>query len=113
MSKRCGRQLNAIARLSRKLSRDCKLRLMNAFIMSNFNFCSVVYHHCKISDTRKLEKLQERALRYVYDDFESEYKVLLQVARKPTLFEARQKIMMECVFKILHNMLPPMKTDFF
>ena len=53
MSNKWSRQLNAIARLSRKLSRECKLRLMKAFIMSNFNLCSIVYHHCKISDTHK------------------------------------------------------------
>ena len=43
--------------------------IMNAFIVSNFQICAVVYHHCNVYDARRLEKLQKRVLKYVYNHF--------------------------------------------
>jgi hypothetical protein len=45
--------------------------------MSNFNYCHVVWHFCGESNTKKMEKKQERALRFIYEDFNSDYDTLL------------------------------------
>jgi hypothetical protein len=34
-----------------------------SFIMSNFNYCPIVWHFCGETNTRKIEKIQERVLR--------------------------------------------------
>ena len=39
---------------------------VNCFIVSNIKFCPTVWHYWSISDTKKMEKIQERALRFVY-----------------------------------------------
>ena len=36
--------------------------------MSNFNYCPLVWHFCGEGNTKKLEKIQERALRFIYND---------------------------------------------
>ncbi len=41
--------------------------------MCHFNFCPLVWHFCSKLDTDKLERLQMRALRFVYTDYESDY----------------------------------------
>ena len=33
--------------------------------MSNFNYCPIVWHRCGETNTRKIEKIQERALRFI------------------------------------------------
>ena len=35
------------------------------------------------------------------------------VAKKTSLYEARHKVMIEFVYKILHDLLPPLKSDIF
>jgi hypothetical protein len=45
--------------------------------MSNFNYCPVVWHFCGESNTKKMEKIQERALSFIYGDFNSDYDTLL------------------------------------
>ena len=54
-----------------------------------------------MSDARKMERIQKRALRYVLTDFKSSYKDLLHMAGKPSLYAARQRSMLESVFKII------------
>ena len=47
-------------------------------MLSNFNFCPLSWHFCSEGNTKKIEKVQERALRFVYDDFVSTYEELLE-----------------------------------
>jgi predicted nuclease of predicted toxin-antitoxin system len=40
--------------------------------MSNFNYCLIAWHFCGETNTRKIEKIQERALRFIYEDYKSD-----------------------------------------
>ena len=51
--------------------------IMQAFILSNFNYCALIWHFCSESNTAKIEKIQERTLRLVLDDRISDYPTLL------------------------------------
>ena len=61
--------------------------------MSNFNFCPLAWHFCNKNNTSKLEKIQERALRFIYDDFVSSYDELLVKAKVPSLNIRRMRTM--------------------
>ena len=71
-------QLNILKRLGRYLDRLSKLTIFHTFILSNFNFCPLAWHFCTDKNSKKLEKVQERALRFVYDDYTSSYINLLE-----------------------------------
>ena len=45
--------------------------------MSNFNYCPLVWHFCGQVNNQKLEKIQERALRILFADYNSSYTELL------------------------------------
>ena len=74
---RASRQINALRRLSKYLSTDSKLRVYKSFISANFSYCPVVWLFCGKVNSLKLEKLQERALRLVYNDHINSYEDLL------------------------------------
>ena len=57
------------------------------------------------------KKIQERALRFVYEDFDSSYEELLNKAKIPTLHVGRLRIMALETFKILNNMSPPVLSS--
>ena len=68
ISKKVGKQLDVLCRQKNILSFRTKLCLYNSFIMSHFHYCSSIWHHCLKSDSKKLDRLHERALRYLYSE---------------------------------------------
>ena len=77
LCRKAGQQLYVLKRLSPFLSKLNRLTIFYTFILSNFNYCPQAWHFCNEKNSRKLEKIQERALRFVYDDFNSTYVDLL------------------------------------
>ena len=88
-----------------------RLSIFYTFILSNFIYCPLAWHFCTEKNLRKLEKIQERALRFVYDDFNSTYVDLLAKANVPSLHIRRLKTMAIETFKILNKMWPPVLSD--
>ena len=113
VSKKCSRQINVIARLSHHLSAQCKLKIFQAFVLSNLDYCSVIYHHCGQTDAKELERIQKRFLRYVYLDFTSPYSELLKASKQTTLYERRIRQTLECIFKIKNDLMPPTQSSMF
>ena len=75
--RKASQQLNVLKRLGSLLNRLSKLTIFHTFIFSNFNFCSLAWHFCTEKNSKKLEKVQERELRFVYEDYNSSYEELL------------------------------------
>ena len=59
--------------------------LLNSFVYSNFNYCPLVWHFCSSKSLYKIEKIQERALRLLRNDFTSDYAELLKNSGKATM----------------------------
>ena len=60
-----------------------------------------------------IEKLNERALRLVCNDYESNYNDLLIKTGKKMLYVMRKNYLAEFVFKVLNNQAPPLEDTFF
>ena len=71
--KKASRQLNVLKRIGKLLTRLGKLTIYYSFNMSNFNYCPLVWHFCGEVNTKKVEKIQERALRFIYEDYLASY----------------------------------------
>ncbi len=66
-----------------------KLTLFNAFIVSNVLYYLVVWHMRSKSNTKNVDKVQERALCFIYRKFESDYKSLLDLVQRSSLYMDR------------------------
>ncbi len=104
--RKAARQVNVLKRLHKSLTMETRLIIYRSFILSNFNYCPLVWHFCGIKNTRKMEKIQERALRFVYRDFTSSYDDLLSKGNIEMLYIKRLKSMATEVYKTLHNLNP-------
>ena len=51
--------------------------IYNSFIVSNFNYCPLVYYFTSRESINKMQRIQERALRFVLKDSVSDYDTLL------------------------------------
>ena len=63
-------KLSALSRLARYLSMKQKRLLYMSFIEAQFKYCPITWIFYSRSCNNKINKLQERALRLVYDDYE-------------------------------------------
>ena len=110
---KAARQLNALSRIAKYLDVRSRRTIYNSVIMSNFNYCPLVWHFCGKTNNQKLEKIQERALRILYDDHTSTYDELLEKAGTNTLLINRLRILALTVFKSLNALNPPCLNDIF
>ena len=108
---KASQQLAVLKRIGKFLTKQGKLMIYKSFIMSNFNHCPIVWHFCNQSSASKMEKIQERALRFICDDFESPLPDLLQQNGVLPLHISRMKLMAGEVFKIINNIAPSYLHD--
>ena len=59
--------------------------LLNSFVYSNFNYCPLVWHFFSAKSVKKIEIIQERALRILYNDFSSHFESILNKSDKSTM----------------------------
>ena len=111
--KRAAAQLNALIRLKSNLTFTSKKVLVESYIYANFNYCPLVWHFSSAQSLSKIEKIQERALRFVYNNYTDNYTQLLERAGK-CLMEVRrlQGLCLE-VFKTINDMGPDYMKDIF
>ena len=55
-------QLNALVRLKRFLGNEERKVLINSFVLSNFNYCPLVWMLTNAKSVHKIEAIQKRAL---------------------------------------------------
>ena len=79
-------------RLRNLLPTGARLQLFKAAIVPYLTYCHLVWHFCRASDSRKLERVQERALRAIYCDRSSSYEKLLNMVNLCTLRNRRLQI---------------------
>ena len=81
--------------------------------MSHFHYCSSVRHHCLKSDSKKLERLHERALRYLNSDESSQNSSLFHGRISYSLMDRRIQNLSIIVFKAINNYPPEYLRDLF
>ena len=81
----------------------CRKLIFQSFVLSNFTYCPIVWHFCGKQYNGKIEKIQERALRVLYDDYESECRELLDKSGAISMLQSRLNCIILEVFKSMHN----------
>ena len=113
LCRKAAAQLAVLQRLSGYLDFNSRMAIFRCFIMSHFNYCSLVWHFCGSTNAAKLERLQFRALKFVYQDWNSTYLELLEKANLPTLELARNRAILVEVYKSVNRLSPPFMWNLF
>ena len=79
------------------------MKLYQSFIVPHFNYCAETWNFCSKGATTKLEKLNERALRFVYRDYSSSYEMLLKQSGYQTLLNQRLAKILTTVYKVVNG----------
>ena len=110
---KASRQLKILFRFKSLLGRSEKEQMYKTFILSNFNFCPVVWNFCSKTSARKIEKIQERALRFLTGYDSLTYSELLEKTGYSTLHMNRIKLITLEVFKCLYNLNTEFMSELF
>ena len=104
--KKSSQRVGVINRLKTLIPQKAKLQLFKGAILPHLTYyCSTVWNFCRASDSRKLERVQERALRAIYCDSNSTYLDLLQRAKLPTLYNRRLQDIAILMYKIKKRLM--------
>ena len=87
--KKASQRIGVLIRLRNLIPTDAKLQLFRAAILPYLTYRHLIWHFCRSSDSRRLERVQERGLTAVYKDKHSTYGRFLQKTKLPTLLNRR------------------------
>ena len=90
-----------------------KKTLINSYFYSNFNYCPLVWMFSSAKSLNKVESLQKRALRFLYEDYVSSYEELLQKAGKETMKVNRLRSLCIKIYKLINNINPMYINEIF
>ena len=111
--RKAGAQLRVLQRLSKLLDTSSKMLIFHSFILSHFTYCCLVWHFCGSTLANRLEKIQYRALKFVYSDHSADYESLLKRAKLPSLELARNRKILINIFKSQKGLSPHFIQDIF
>ena len=83
------------------------------FTSTYFTYCSLVWHLCKGSDRKKLERVNERGLRAIFCDWRTSYNELLTRAWMTSLYNRRLQDIAIPMYKVKFKLLPANIIDLF
>ena len=97
--KSAANQLNALVRLKTFLASNERKVLVNSFVLSNLNYCPLVWFVSSSTSLRKIENLHKRALRFLLNNYVSSYEQLLQKFNKASVNLINHRVLCTEVFK--------------
>ena len=111
--KSAANQLNALIRLKDFLGFQEKKVLINSYIISNFNYCPLVWMFSSAKSLSKIENLQKRALRFLYNNYDSPYEELLEKAGRSPMNVYRLRALCTEIYKTINNINPSFMKEIF
>ena len=112
LCKSVSKQLAVLQRIKHTVPMSTKLQLYHSHFRSHLNYCSLVWHFLKQADNIKLEKLNHRALSFVFNDYRSSYEDILNRNNLLSLKEQRYMKIIEFTYKALNGLLPSLNNIF-
>ena len=111
--KKVSQKLHTFARFSKFISKK-KLRvIMKTFIILQFSYCPFVWMCHSKTLKNKINKLYERASRFVYKDRQSTFEELPDIDKSVTTHHTQNYKCAEELYKVRHGSAPEFMNDIF
>ena len=113
LCKKGNQKLHALARIAPFLHKDKLKIIMKTFIQSQFNYCPLVWMFHNRTLNNKINRLHERALRLVYNDYKSTFEQLLDLDNSVTIHQRNLQKLATEMFKIKNHHAPLKMQEIF
>ena len=114
LCKTAASQLNALKRLRPYiLEEKTRKILIQSFVLSHFNYYPLVWYFTTAKQLQKIERIQERALRFITDDYTYTYEeLLINTGMASMRVRQMQNLSIE-IYKTLSNLNPEYMQELF
>ena len=113
LCKQASNKLYALARISHYLDEQKRIILMKSFIISQFNYCPIIWMYCQRKSNNLINRIHERALRIAYSDYVSDFQSLLEKADTVTIHQKNIQLLTLEIYKTLNNLNPEFMKEIF
>ena len=111
--KSASNKLCAILRLRNLMSIKQTKLLINAHVLSNFFYCPLIWMFCGKGNMSRINKIHERALRTIYNNFNLNLNELLVLDNGCTIHQKHLQFLMIEVFKSVNHKNPELLWELF
>ena len=80
---------------------------------SNFSYGPLIWHFTTRKRIKKIEKVQERSLKFILNDYDKTYFQLLDISKKPSMEVKRLRILIKEIFETLNDSNSVFMKDIF
>ena len=105
-------KVGVLLRLRNLIPWSAKLQLYKSNILPHLTYCDIVWHFCKSSDKKKVERIQERAPRAVFKSKSETYNDLTK-ASLSSLYQQRLQNIATLMYKVKNRLVPTYITEKF
>ena len=113
LCKSASSKIKALFRIRPFLNMNSAKKLCEAYILSTFNYCPLIWMYgCKANNTL-IERIQTRALRAVHFDFSSSFETLLEKDASVSIHVKNLRCLLREVYKIVNRESPKFLWDMF
>lgn len=106
-------KLHALARISSYMSSQKIKMIMKAFILSQFNYCPLVWMFHSRELNNRINRIHERALRIAYKDKLSSFEELLKNDGSVTIHHKNLHILATEIYKFINGLAPQIMGEVF
>ena len=110
---KASQKLNALARVSSYMDLPKRRIIMKAFINSQFGYCPLIWMSHSRNLNNRINRIQERALRIVYNDKNATFDELLEKDKSVTVHSRNLQILATEMFKVRNGLGPEILNDVF
>ena len=105
-------KISAFSRLNNYISREQALTICNAVILSNFNYCPLIWLFCGKGANKEIDRTHKRALRILYKDYESSFETLLTRSGSFKIHVKNLQKLMTEIYKSMNHLNPSLVWEF-
>ena len=110
---KASQKVGVLLRLRNLIPCKAKLIIYKSSILPHLTYCHLVWHNCRSSDSRKIERIQERALRAVFNSHSESYENLLVRAELPSLLNRKLQDIAILIYKVKYGIAPSIVDELF
>ena len=101
-----GGSFQKMMRIRKFLTQEQAITLVNAYILSPFNFCPLVWMFCSKQAHNLISSVHYKALCAKFNTFEYNFEQLLQMSDSCTIHDRNLKLLVIEIYKTLHRLNP-------
>ena len=108
-----GKKLNALTRLSHLIAPYQLDLILNSFIKGQFNYCPLIWMFSSKRSNNLINKIHERTLRLIHNDYESNFSDLLKIKNEVTFHVKNNQKLMTEVYKYVNGLSNSITCEIF